>query len=237
MQRQQGRDCIRLRQAGATAEQRIELLLKEGYRQGALFIYAPNPEIIHCPGDPRIGLKSGAGYTYPSLSPIGTLNGETPVFYKVTQLRTPSDKFLWIEENDPRGDNLGSWIMTQAGTPATGFVGSTWIDSPAAFHGQNSNFTWADGHASAHKWVDGATIAYAKSMNPNKFSSPPSASAVSRTAPRLRQCSAISARFAGFFASIGHLNQHLEQRSRGNLSIKNRVEVLKRQGRWKPINS
>ena len=44
------------------------------------------------------------------------------------------------------------------------------------------------------------------------------------------------ARFAGFFASIGHLNQHLEERGRVRLSTKNRVEALKRQGRWKPID-
>jgi prepilin-type N-terminal cleavage/methylation domain-containing protein/prepilin-type processing-associated H-X9-DG protein len=169
--------------AGTTPEERIELVSKEGYRQGALFPYAPNPAIIHCPGDLRAGLKAANGYTYPSLSPIGTLNGETPVYYKVSQLKALSDKFLWVEENDPRGENLGSWIMNQAGNVATAFAGSSWIDSPAAFHGQSSNFTWADGHASAHKWLDSATIAYALSMNTGKYGSAPSPAAVAHDAP------------------------------------------------------
>jgi prepilin-type N-terminal cleavage/methylation domain-containing protein len=169
--------------AGTSAEERLRLYIEEGYRQGGLSPYAPNPGIIHCPGDKRIGLKLGSGYTYPSVSPIGTLNGETPVFYKTTQISHPSERFLWVEENDPRGDNLGSWIMNQAGTEATGFAGSTWIDSPAAFHGTSSTFNWADGHASLHKWVNSATVAYAQSMNQNKYGNSPSAVAVKNDAP------------------------------------------------------
>jgi competence protein ComGC len=169
--------------AGTTPEQRIKLLIEEGYRQGALFPYAPNPAIIHCPGDTRISLKAGAGYTYSSVSPVGTLNGEQPVFYKVTQISHPSDRFLWVEENDPRGENLGSWIMNQAGGVVNNFAGSTFIDSPAAFHGVSSSFNWADGHAIMHKWLDGATIAYAQSMNQSKYGSPPTAAQVKDDAP------------------------------------------------------
>jgi prepilin-type processing-associated H-X9-DG protein len=117
------------------------------------------------------------------VSPVGTLNGETPVFYKVTQLKKTSEKFLWVEENDPRGENLGSWIMNQAGTDASNFAGSSWIDSPAAFHGRTSNFTWADGHASSRKWLDQATIDYATSMNQNKYGSSPSAASIKDDAP------------------------------------------------------
>ena len=169
--------------AGTSPEERIKRNIEEGYRQGALFQYAPNPAIIHCPGDKRIGLKAGAGYTYSSVSPIGTLNGETPVFRKTTEISRTSEKFVWVEENDPRGENLGSWIMNQAGNQRNGFTGSTWIDSPAAFHGQSSTFNWADGHSSLRKWVDLATVNYALSMNQNKYSGSPSAAQVKNDAP------------------------------------------------------
>ena len=169
--------------AGTSQEDRIKLYIEEGYRQGALFTYAPNPGILHCSGDRRMSLKAGQGYTYSSISPIGTLNGETPVFFKTTEISRPSEKFVWVEENDPRGENVGSWIMNQAGTQDNGFVGSTFIDSPAAFHGNSSSFNWADGHASMHKWVDAATLAYALSMNQNKYGSSPPASQVSHDAP------------------------------------------------------
>jgi len=171
---------------GSSAEDRIRITIEEGYRQGALFSYAPNPAIIHCPGDKRIGLKSGNGYTYSSVSPVGNLNGETAdnvYFRKVTQLTRLSEKFLWVEENDPRGENVGSWVINQVGTVDTGFAGSTFIDSPAAFHGQSSTFNWADGHSSMRKWANGATIAYALSMNQNKYGSSPSATQVKDDAP------------------------------------------------------
>jgi len=66
-------------------------------------------------------LESASGSPSPSRS-----------FYKTTQIARPSEKFVWAEENDPRGENLGSWKMNQAGTMANGFAGSTFIDSPAA---------------------------------------------------------------------------------------------------------
>jgi len=168
--------------AGASAEDKIKLYIEAGYLQGALFAYAPNPGILHCPGDRRMGLKAGNGYTYSSVSPIGTLNGERAVFYKTTDLKRPSEKFVWVEENDPRGDNLGSWIMNQAGTVANDFTGSSYIDSPAAFHGTSSSFDWADGHASMHKWVDPATIAYAQSMDTGKYDKSPPASQITHDA-------------------------------------------------------
>jgi prepilin-type N-terminal cleavage/methylation domain-containing protein len=168
---------------GTSPEQQIKLYIEAGYRQGALFPYAPNPGIIHCPGDKRIGMKAGNGYTYSSVSPIGTLNGETPVFYKATEITRPSEKFVWVEENDPRGENLGSWIMNQAGTLANGFAGSTFIDSPASFHGVSSSFDWADGHASMHKWMNPATLAYALSMDQSKYGNSPSAAQVKDDAP------------------------------------------------------
>jgi prepilin-type N-terminal cleavage/methylation domain-containing protein len=172
---------------GTSAEEQIRLRLMEGYRQGGLFPYAPNPGIIHCPADTRASLRAGSGYTFPSLSPVATLNGEQPDigFKKVTQIQHPSERYLWVEENDPRGDNLGSWEMNISGNQANAFKGSSFIDSPAAFHGSSSSFNWADGHASNHKWIDAATIEYAKSMNQSKYGSSPPGTATSHDAPWL----------------------------------------------------
>jgi len=157
--------------AGTSPENRQALTLQEGYRQGALFRYAPNPGVIHCPADNRIKLKVGRGFTYCSLSPIGTLNGERPELLRTTSITHPSERYLWVEENDPRGENLGSWIM-DAGSPPD-FTAAALIDSPAVFHGNSSTFSYADGHAGSHKWVDAATIKYAASMDPNKYDSRP----------------------------------------------------------------
>jgi hypothetical protein len=73
--------------------------------------------------------------------------------------------------------------MNQAGTQQNGFAGSTFVDSPAAFHGHSSSFNWADGHASMRKWADPATLAYALSMDQNKYGNSPSAALVKNDAP------------------------------------------------------
>src|SRR5262249_31613026 len=99
------------------------------------------------------------------------------------QLTRLSGKILWVEENDPRGENLGSWIMNQGGTPNNDFMNSSWIDSPAAFHGASSTFNYADGHASIHKWVDPATLWYATTMNTSKYGSSPGPAQVKHDAP------------------------------------------------------
>jgi len=157
---------------GTSAEKRVQMTIEEGYRQGALFKYASSPGIIHCPGDTRIKLKVGKGYTYVSLSGVGTLNGETPELYRQAAILNPSERFIWVEENDPRGENVGSWIMSQ-GSPAQDFKGASLVDSTAVFHGNASTFNFADGHAEARKWNDAVMIKYSASMDQNKFSASP----------------------------------------------------------------
>ena len=104
------------------------------------------------------------------------LNGQTwddhphqgEFILKRTTLTHPSEKLLFIEENDPRAENWGTWVMGVHGTAANNWAGSALVDSPAVFHVASSSFSWTDGHASSRKWLDGATIAYAASMNPGK---------------------------------------------------------------------
>ena len=165
---------------GSRPEQVKLITYREGYKQGVIYPYAKNPDVAHCPGDVRIRL-TGASFAWCSIAGIGTLNGETAQLYKTTQLKHPTDMIVWIEECDSRGENLGSWIMTPANPPA--FTGATFIDSPAVFHISSSTFCFADGHASARRWLDAATIAYAASMDPNKYGNRPGAAATPRDAP------------------------------------------------------
>jgi prepilin-type processing-associated H-X9-DG protein len=161
--------------------------LQAGYQQGGLYQYAPNVSLLHCPGDRRYNspvyvtppsLPPGA-FAYGSYSGSAGMNG-TPYagvatsIKKQTALAHPSERYLWIEENDPRGENLGSWVMQQAGTAAAGFSDAVMLDSPASWHGSTSTFNFADGHAENHKWQSGLMVAYALNMDPNKYGSGPS---------------------------------------------------------------
>ena len=143
---------------------------------GPLFKYAPNPNIMHCPADRHDKLNftpgSGGPFCFDSYSGSAFLNGEghgsAACLTKSTDVRFPSDRFIWIESSDSRGENIGSWSMNIQGNQANGFAGSTFLDpndAPATFHITSAVFNFCDGHAESHRWLDGATIAFANNLS------------------------------------------------------------------------
>lgn len=177
--------------AGTSGGELARVLDEAGYRQGALAQFAPNPGIIHCPGDVRVKLPTS--YAYTSYSGVAGLNGNTSrstayQLKKMTEIRRPTEAILWVEENDPRqsniagynfGENVGAWEFRAAPAPP-GFNSETWWDSPAAYHLNSSTFSFADGHAIGRRWLDGETVRYSSSTAANKYSSPPTYNQCSR---------------------------------------------------------
>jgi len=168
-------------QGALDAQSYVKLLTEQCVAQGAFGMYLKNPDVVNCPGDTRKQLSS-ANYAFCSYSGITGLNGQTwnshpiqsELLSKITDLNHATEKFTFVEENDPRGENEGTWVMNVNGS-APNWAGTSILDSPAAFHGASSTFCWADGHATSHRWLDGTTIAYAASMNTSKYGSPPPA--------------------------------------------------------------
>ena len=162
--------------AGYSPEQAYIYKIEMGYQQptptvaGPLFKYAPNPHIVHCPGDKRYNLPIGQGFCWDSYSGVALLNGEGGGFTKESQIMHPSDRFLWVEGADGRGENEGSWVMFNPGTSTNNFSDARFGDSPAAFHVTSGTFSFADGHSESHRWLDGTTIAYANSVAVDKES-------------------------------------------------------------------
>lgn len=164
--------------------QREIFLMHECVKQAALAQYFKDANVIHCPSDTRYRRNVGQGFSYGSYAGTTGFNGQTwqgvplnKILTRRAQLLHASERILWMEENDPRGENWGTWVINLNGAPANDFAGSQFIDSPAVYHGTSSTFSWADGHASSRKWVDPATIAYASDSDPSgsKYSNPPSA--------------------------------------------------------------
>jgi prepilin-type N-terminal cleavage/methylation domain-containing protein/prepilin-type processing-associated H-X9-DG protein len=175
---------------GASGQTIAQLRILACYEQGALYQYAPNVNVLHCPADLRAnspynpGATSAPGsFAWGSYSGSAGMNGPTGggasnpslqpyssslAITKQSQLNSPSQRFLWVEENDPRGENQGSWAMFP-GTAANNFTDSAFEDSVASWHGSSSTFSWADGHADRHRWLDSPTITYALSMDPQKY--------------------------------------------------------------------
>lgn len=169
--------------SGYSGEKAITWLTQTGYKNQPLYSYAPNPDVMHCPGDIRT--RIGNHFAWNSYSGVnGFVGGDKayqaslPGFItRQSQIMHASDRFLWVEECSSQqitvagqtcGENQRTWDMN-AGRPQLNFADAVWGDSPAAFHGNNSTFNFADGHAESHKWLSGSVVAFANSMNPDKF--------------------------------------------------------------------
>ncbi|HTL18587.1 MAG TPA: type II secretion system protein [Patescibacteria group bacterium] len=157
-------------------------LMQQCVLQGALGQYLKGATVIHCPSDSRSRRTVGQGFSYGSYAGVTGFAGQpwanvtlAKILTKRAQLLRPAERILWMEENDPRGENWGTWVINLQGTPANDFAGSTFVDSPAVFHGSSSTFSWADGHASSRRWLNAATIKYASDSDPSgsKYGSAP----------------------------------------------------------------
>lgn len=134
-----------------------------GIKRGLLWPYLKTLKVYHCPGDRRIQLPTNSAFR--SYSILWTMNGsygrwyETdPVYdtgevaHKYTQIKNASSKLVFVEDEDDRGWNMGSWVLNP--------VGDNFTDSLGLWHVDSGTLAFADGHAERHKWRDKRTIEY-----------------------------------------------------------------------------
>jgi prepilin-type N-terminal cleavage/methylation domain-containing protein/prepilin-type processing-associated H-X9-DG protein len=130
-------------------------LKKEAIERGLLWSYTKNHNIYRCPGDLR--KMRPPQYAFRSYSIAGTMFGEERysnwsgrALWSYAEIKNPSLKYVFVEEIDPRGYNMGSWVMSPDGT--------SWIDPLAIWHNKRSTFSYADGSAEKHRWVNDLTM-------------------------------------------------------------------------------
>ena len=93
---------------------------------------------------------------YRSYSVAGGANGEGwansyKIAKKIAEIRNPGKKYIFLEEGERRGWNIGSWVMNLNRT-------DQWVDPFSIWHNNKSTLGFADSHAEKHKWVDKSTI-------------------------------------------------------------------------------
>ena len=130
-------------------------LKKEAIERGLLWTYVKNHNVYRCPGDLR--KMRPPQYAFRSYSIAGTMFGEerfttwsARALWSYAEIKNPSLKYVFVEEIDPRGYNTGSWVMNPEGT--------SWIDPLAIWHNKRSTFSYADGSAEKHRWVNELTM-------------------------------------------------------------------------------
>lgn len=76
-------------------------------------------------------------------------------YTKISEINSSGSKYIFVEETDPRGRNVGAWEFNPK-TPAM-------VDAIAVLHINAGILGFADGHGEKHKWVEKETIDMAKS--------------------------------------------------------------------------
>lgn len=137
--------------------------IKERLEMSPLWPYASSHEVYNCPGDGRTKLQWGRGWTFDSYAKAGGLNNTGNMGWadgmrlhitKFSQIINPSDKYVFVEESSKYagghgGANLGPWALDPEN--------KQWIDPVAVWHNGASTFSFADGHAESHRWLEVAT--------------------------------------------------------------------------------
>ena len=121
----------------------------EGIERGILWPYTNDVSLYHCKND-KINFRS---YSIPD-----SLNGSWAkessdskvdwerIHTKIGTINRPVETYAFLEENDWRGYNQGSYCLSPAGV--------SWWDPLAVRHNGSSSFGFVDGHAEQRKWQD-----------------------------------------------------------------------------------
>jgi prepilin-type N-terminal cleavage/methylation domain-containing protein len=149
--------------------------------------YTKNPGIYLCPGDWTTVNRPGVGQvrrirSVAASQAIGTwYDGKTPtygywldaglvggsptnpggkwhVYAREADVSRPSPSMLWVfVDEHPASINDGGFAVRMPDTLAA-TANQGWVDFPAGFHGDAGAFSFMDGHAETHKWVEGTSL-------------------------------------------------------------------------------
>jgi len=141
----------------------------DSIRNGTLYPYIETVEAYNCPGDKRSNQPAvDTGYApalggYRSYSIAGGLFGVDPAggwgivpHLKAGSIKRPAEKYVFVEEMDGRGGNMGAWVLFPAGLPGVEPEGE-WVDPMAIWHNDSGTLGFCDGHAEMHRWLDQST--------------------------------------------------------------------------------
>ena len=137
-----------------------------------------NPGIYHCPSDRALSaLQRAAGWdrrirSYSMNAMVGNVgnflangvninNPNYTQFLKITQIPQPSEIFVFLDEH-PDSINDG-YFLNKAGPGCFRLrklwhQRTEWIHLPASYHNNAATFSFADGHAALHHWLESNTI-------------------------------------------------------------------------------
>lgn len=151
---------------------------------GAMFPYVEATDVYRCPSDrrylkpPKTPIASNpykiGGYR--SYSIVGGVNGfgGNAAWWiyphtKMNTIKSPGDKYIFVEEADGRGWNWGEWVVDPRPDSVSGYPNppdGRWVDPLTIWHNGRSTLGYADGHAEKHVWRDKSTYVISETQDP-----------------------------------------------------------------------
>lgn len=129
-----------------------------------------------CPADFRLSaMQRQAGWQYRvrsysmnasvgdagsfSASGVNINNPSYIQFFKLTTIPRPADIFVFLDEHpDSIGDGYFlNKVSAGAQSYSSTYYDPEWLRLPASYHNGAGNFTFADGHAELHRWLNAST--------------------------------------------------------------------------------
>lgn len=137
---------------------------------GPMYPYVQSPDTYKCPADavslanpaPNLAQPDDANRSYSIMSQMNgaykmPASASAPWAGKVlpyqdqySMIAKPQQYIVFIEEYDPRGWNLGSFVIPPSGLE--------WVDFPAIWHSNGNCVSFADGHTEYIRFTDTRTI-------------------------------------------------------------------------------
>jgi prepilin-type N-terminal cleavage/methylation domain-containing protein/prepilin-type processing-associated H-X9-DG protein len=163
--------------------------------QRSLFApYVGTPASYRCPGDPSRFCRSVAMNN--RLNPV-RVKGEVKaiggqgtnfmVYRRLTEIRSASavlvildERYDSINEANFASDLSNTGSLSGEGSPSPYW----WLDTPAGYHNQAVNLSFADGHVESHRWLEATTLG------------PPGKTGFRRTSPKDRDIAWLQERAA-----------------------------------------
>jgi prepilin-type N-terminal cleavage/methylation domain-containing protein/prepilin-type processing-associated H-X9-DG protein len=133
---------------------------------GKLWDYNTSLGIYRCPADRSMAVIGGQRMPRTrSISMNGHMNGSVnwsfdPDFYyyrKTTEIMRPSPSQAWVFV-DEREQSIDDGFFLQFVSTRHGNSIDQWGNLAAVYHNGAAGFSFADGHAEVHKWLDAGTL-------------------------------------------------------------------------------
>ena len=131
---------------------------KQKLMDGALFRFVKDVRAYKCPRAEAIETRSFSVVDHMNVTVISyaVLGTNVKLLKTRQEIKKTYERMIFVDDGGVQGKTQGGWTVTFQNSP------HRWWDPPSARHGDGTTFSFADGHAEYHKWLEPSTLDCAK---------------------------------------------------------------------------